>query len=77
MVIETLANEIKENNERIRARIIAKIAANPKRGGKNKTRKRGGSESDISTGSKHNTPPNLLAMLQEGEMDKFRKDIAV
>lgn len=78
-VIEKLQNEIRENNERIRARIIAKatVKSLSKRGGKNKTRKRGGSESDISTGSKHNTPPNLLAMLQEGEIDKFRKDIAV
>lgn len=77
--IKSLAREINENNQRIIARQIAKdtVKSLSKRGGKNKTRKRGGSESDISTGSKHNTPPSLLYMLQEGEMDKFKKDIAV
>ena len=78
-VIDTLIDEIKENNEIIRARKIAKatVKSFSKKGGKNKTRKRGGSEFDISTGSKHNTPPNLLATLEEGLMDQFKKDITV
>lgn len=75
--IESLTREINERNEIIKARKIAKFAAPPKRGGKNKTRKRGGSETDISTGSKHNTPPSLRATLEEGLMDQFRQEMTV
>jgi len=75
--ISSLINEIKENNERITARQIAKIAASPKIREQTQTRKRGGSESDISTGSKHNTPPSLLATVDRGLMDQFRQEMTV
>ena len=75
--ISSLIKEIKDNNNRIKAREIAKIAASPKIREQTPTRKRGGSESDISTGSKHNTPPSLLATVDRGLMDQFRQEMTV